>query len=43
MKEKSVLILFVLLSTALLIYLSVPNFMEKEKITDLIEKIHFFL
>lgn len=41
MKEKSVLILFVLLSTALLIYLSVPNFIEKEKITDLIEKIHF--
>ena len=41
MKEKSVLILFTLLSTALLIYLSVPNFMEKEKITDLIEKIHF--
>ena len=41
MKEKSVLILFTLLSTALLIYLSIPNFMAKEKITDLIEKIHF--
>ncbi len=41
MKEKSVLLFFALLSTILLIYFSIPNFLEKEKINALLEKLNF--
>ncbi len=41
MKERSVLFVFALLSTALLIYLSIPNFLENKKINALLEKIDF--